>query len=203
MAKAQSIAPFPSDINRDDFGHWLSGFVDGEGCFELQYAIYGDQRNREHFHGRFILCLRRDDLAILETIQSYLGCGTINTRGITAIMRAKGRDKPQAILRIERASDLHDVLVPHFEKHPLRAKKQRDFSVWKAGVEILYHVACRPRTPRGYHQGTFPKWTSAERNEYRQLVILLKKQREFEVAGQINFPPRKTTEERCLFDQEH
>ena len=38
MAKTKSIIPsFPAEIDRDRFGDWLSGFVDGEGCFGLNW----------------------------------------------------------------------------------------------------------------------------------------------------------------------
>jgi hypothetical protein len=30
MVTRDPIEPFPADIDRDAFGHWLSGFTDGE-----------------------------------------------------------------------------------------------------------------------------------------------------------------------------
>lgn len=58
MIVCQTIAPFPTTIDRDVFGAWLSGFTDGEGCFHLS-LVKGKETGG--LKAEFILQLRVDD----------------------------------------------------------------------------------------------------------------------------------------------
>ena len=62
------ISPFPSEIDRHDFGNWLSGFCDGEACFVLQADI---RHNGAACRASIRIELRDDDTEILYLIQSY------------------------------------------------------------------------------------------------------------------------------------
>jgi hypothetical protein len=53
------------------FAYYLSGFIDGEGCFRVQ------QHQRGTATCAFQLKLRRDDEAILHSAQRFLGIGTL------------------------------------------------------------------------------------------------------------------------------
>src|SRR5262245_22266687 len=87
MAARQSIPPFPDDIGREQFGHWVSDFVDGEGRFFLgQYRHSAGYINSNAF---FQLSLRADDLSTLKLIQSYWGCGVISATKPTQRPREK------------------------------------------------------------------------------------------------------------------
>ena len=60
----------------------------------------------------------RDNAEILEEIRDYFGCG-----GITA----KGPNSTVMTYSIYRRRDLESVVIPFFEQHPLRSRKQEDF----------------------------------------------------------------------------
>jgi hypothetical protein len=179
MDHSNSIAPFPSDIDRETFGPWLSGFTDGEGCFQIWTA-----RVRRWSRGgaSFTIALRADDGAILELIQSFLGCGKIHRKpGRTCTCRSGKLSviNPQHFFRVDSLSSLTDVVAPHFERFPLLAKKRHDFAIWKQGVAILRRIATRKRCGRGMGRGTAPKWTLPEWNEFVELVAALKEVRRF------------------------
>src|SRR5262245_6823756 len=74
MADRHSIPAFPFDIDRDEFAHWLTGFTDGEGCFQLRLA---DTRGRRNPYACFGINLRADDVEILRQIQSFWQCGNL------------------------------------------------------------------------------------------------------------------------------
>lgn len=103
------------------FGYWLAGFADGEGCFRVQ--VRGDGS----VNCSFSIALRMDDLPILKEIHERVGYGRIYTG------RQMGASKPQAAYRVhDQAGALE--LVEIFDRYPLRAKKRRDFIVWRHAV---------------------------------------------------------------------
>ena len=116
----------------DDFGHWLAGFVDGEGCF-LILVKTGD---------RCIWCqlqihLRDDDKNILHQIKEITGVGNIDKRS-NQRRRDEGILEWNAITwRVQRIGDIIHVIIPLFEKYPLRAKKRRDFVLWARAARII------------------------------------------------------------------
>ena len=78
MLRPQVIDPFPEDIDRDGFGHWLAGFTDGEGCFCLPYTRNRKRTDAYTPSARFTINLRADDAVILYTIQSYWRKGRVS-----------------------------------------------------------------------------------------------------------------------------
>lgn len=194
MPKIVSISPFPPGIDRDRFGDWLSGFTDGEGHFALRrYHEVCRGRDRIHLGAAFKLRLRADDRDALELIRSFLGCGTIRY-----VENRTESSYPAFDFEVIRIRDLAKRLVPNFDKYPLRAKKARDFSLWKEGVLLLYRVSRRPvRSLRG--RGTEVKWTLEEREHFKLLDAGLRKLRQFDSRHKL-VSPRQERHERELFD---
>jgi hypothetical protein len=173
MATDHPIPPFPTDIDREAFGHWLSGFVDGEGCFLL--AMYARRANplRKTPMASLRILLRADDLPILQEIQSFFGCGHINTdRRLTCFATMKAPHEGRS-LTIGRAADLATRVVPHFERFTLRAKKARDFEVWKQGVLLVHRVV-------GNSRGSGVPWTDPLLEQFQSLCQRLKDGRRYE-----------------------
>lgn len=169
MAKADPIPPFPADLDRDAFGHWLSGFSDGEGSFQLRIS---SQHGRRIFSAAFLIKLRSDDLKVLDLIRSYLRCGRLSFSPYPG-----AEDKRFCTLCIGRTMDLSSVIVPHFDRYPLRAKKRGDFLIWKEGVSLLASIWHRPQKLRGPNGGTFPRWRPEESAAFDALFAALREQR--------------------------
>src|SRR4051812_19925163 len=101
----------------DAFGHWLAGFVDGEGCFSI---------TQPHAYKRscrcdFTITLRDDDGPILEEIQKQLGVGRLS-RHVRKVNPKNG--KPQARYSVATKRETL-VIVGTFDRFPLRAKKAK------------------------------------------------------------------------------
>lgn len=159
----------------DYFGVWLSGFTDGEGCFRLD--VRGAKQGftpRASFH----IGLRADDTEILKRIQSYLGCG---------IIRYNAGDKksgnPQSRFVVSIISELWTIVVPHFDRFPLLAKKKADFDLWRKGVEIIHRVTSIPMKSCGIY-GRLPRWTNQNKQEFYDIQDALEQQRVY--RDQIN-----------------
>lgn len=123
------IIPFPPENLADGFGHWLAGFVDGEGCFFIhpgEHRPYLD------------VCLRDDDGGVLNEAKMRTGVGAI-------YRSANGGNRgPQIHWRVGRAADTLR-LVGVFDAYPLRAKKRQQYVLWRRAVLIS-----PPNVGRGY-----------------------------------------------------
>jgi hypothetical protein len=178
VATHQSILPFPSDIDRDHFGHWLSGFTDGEGCFFLSIRERRIvlRRNGKSYrlieaNAQLSIGLRWDERPILERIQSFFGCGRVRT-GDHRKARARGGNAcDQVVFEVRRMSDLLSRIIPHFERYPLRAKKQSDFRIWRDGVMLADEIKT---TSRG---GPETRWTPERIEEFSAVVERLRANR--------------------------
>lgn len=199
MATTNSIAPFPDDIDREAFGHWLSGFADGEASFLLRTMF---TNGKHQPFATFRIGLRADDGPALQLIQSFLGCGLLifNSNVRSKIPNAK----PVMIFCVQDRPSLANIIIPHFERYKLRAKKAGDFAVWKEGVALMLKVMQRKLTYRRCgqrHQGTFPKWTVEEREHFQSLVTALSRQRTYSETTTTTITPIiRTVIEPTLFD---
>lgn len=110
-------------LERDGFGYWLSGIIDGEGCFRIAVSRGGDQ-----YRAEFGLKLRDDDECIIRLIQTELGIGNIHHDS-----KGRGASKPCIRWSVQSRKDCA-VLSLILEKYSLRTRKRRDFIVWKDAV---------------------------------------------------------------------
>lgn len=131
-----------------DYGNWLAGFIDGEGCFYITR-----DRTRTPWKARFSMSLRVDDRPALEAAQAALGIGTLHE-----YQPANGQRVARWMVQSK-----HDVeaLVAFIEQHPLRAKKREDFEVWRRAVSL----SALTKTGRG-----------ADNSELNAAMLLLKQE---------------------------
>lgn len=112
-----------TSYTQSDFGHYLAGLTDGEGCF----VIAPNALNA--FKCQFLIHLRADDKPLLEWLREQSGLGNLY-RG----RREKiGGDQPSWRWDVSRRRECLQ-LVALFEQFPLRSKKARDFALWAQAV---------------------------------------------------------------------
>jgi hypothetical protein len=159
----------------DAFGHWLSGFCDGESCFYLNMG-------RRQANSHFTLQIRADDLPILEEVRAFWG-----VIGHLSIQKSKGA--PVAIYQISGVADLPTV-VQHFERFPLRSRKARDFPPWRDAVRLHAEVSKRKPISFGKGKPVIRKWTDQAQAEYDRHRTILRTGREFrEVVADVPVIP--------------
>lgn len=116
------------------FGFYISGFVDGEGSF----GIYPSYKKCADTHkAKFSISIREDDLDILNQMKDMLKVGNI-TR---TVRKKQCNEKPKVTWEVSSLPELYFVIIPFFEAFPLRAKKRKDFEVWRRailGLEVDY-----------------------------------------------------------------
>ncbi len=94
---------------------YVSGLTDGEGCFCVALAIRSKMRFGLELRPSFSLSLNEKDLELLRDLQAFFGCGwireSLSDRTFKYEVRAIG--------------DLSSLVLPHFERFPLRGCKAR------------------------------------------------------------------------------
>ena len=115
-----------------DFGNWLAGFIDGEGCF-----LIARRTRREgaypYFSPAMRLAIRADDRPALELIQATTGIGRLYDHA------GGGARNPSSAWAVNRKDDCAR-LVQILDAHPLRAKKAAEYAVWRKAV-LLWGTA--------------------------------------------------------------
>ena len=115
------------NVDRIDpaIGHYIAGFVDGEGSFILKF------RPRPDFSTGWKVSLTfnvsQKDEVILALIKKHLGCGTIFQKGGGVWM-----------YEVNNLNSIRDHVVPFFRRFGfLSAKKKRDFATFVAMHYLL------------------------------------------------------------------
>ena len=106
-------------------GHYLAGFADGEGSFNVSFRPRADYRAP----WRVSLCfnISQRDEVILAKFKRHLGCGTMRQR----------RDGVW-YFEVNNLTAILENVIPFFDHYGfLSAKKQRDFAKFKQLAQIL------------------------------------------------------------------
>lgn len=114
-----------------EIGYRFAGYVDGEGHFAIKRARK-KRTGRLNYACSFVLHVRDDDRAILETFQEAIG-------GVGAIYDIGERIKPGMHTRPTAMWAVNNQreclrLVDIFEEFSLWTKKARDFAIWAQAV---------------------------------------------------------------------
>ncbi len=171
---ANCVDETPEDY--ENFGHWISGFSDGEACFQL-LLVPGNRTNDKDFKvgsASFSIKLRSDDISVLSAIKDRWRSGEIYV-----FDKRTPTSNPSANYLVNHCQHLATAIIPHFDSFPLRSKKSRDFEIWKKAVFLLAEIKSRPTQCRGRAIGRKPKWTERDVNEFTELYWELRNTRKY------------------------
>ena len=111
-----------------DFASYISGFVDGEGCFCISFQP--SQRHRFGWEVRpsFSVSQNEDRAKLLHIIQNLWECGSIRP------------DRSDKTIKFEVRSvrELVEKVIPHFRRYPLASEKQHDVKRFEAVCKLIY-----------------------------------------------------------------
>ena len=107
-----------------DLGHWVAGFVDGEGSFNVPIR-------REHDRGlpwRVALSFNVSQIGseLPELLRTVFGIGTI-----------RGRRDGVYYFEVTRPDELVERVFPFFDQFPLRSPKQGDLAIFRSITELV------------------------------------------------------------------
>ena len=100
---------------------WITGFVDGEGCFHVGISTHRDMKAGFQVLPEFTVVQHERDVQILYALKDYFGCG---------VVRVNHGDR--MAYRVRKLQNLTENIVPFFMKHPLKTKKNVDFRKFRS-----------------------------------------------------------------------
>ena len=111
--------------------HYISGFVDGEGCFSISFNKNGERLPETRLI--FEIEVREDDEPILREIKKVLGCGNI----YRLQYERYAKWQPHVKLKVSNFADISQKVIPFFQKYPLRAKKRHVFEKFCHAADLI------------------------------------------------------------------
>ena len=105
---------------------WVTGFVDGEGCFHVGINRHADMRCGYQVLPEFTVVQHERDVELLRRIRDFFSCGVVRTNhGDRWAYRARG------------LKDLARHIVPFFVMHPLKSEKRVDFEKFRVVLRMM------------------------------------------------------------------
>jgi hypothetical protein len=107
----QETAPDSNRLNP----YWVSGFVDGEGCFSVSIHRnpYTQRTRGWQLHAVFQVTQHQASRHVLEELRDHFGCGKVRT---------KGPGSTVMVYAVDSMTDLEEHILPFFERYPLKVK---------------------------------------------------------------------------------
>jgi hypothetical protein len=99
---------------------WVTGFVDGEGCFHVGIAKHPDLAVGYQVLPEFTVVQHERDAPLLYALKSHFGCGVVR--------RNHGE---RLAYRVRDQAHLRERIVPFFLAHPLKSQKRLDFEKFR------------------------------------------------------------------------
>ena len=111
----------PALSKKRNIYEYISGYVDGEGCFSISFSKRDKFLVGFETKPSFSASQNEDRAQILFLMQKVFGCGFIRRDYSDKTLKYEVRSSDEVIKKI----------IPHFEKYPLLSDKQKDFEFFK------------------------------------------------------------------------
>ena len=105
---------------------WVTGFVDGEGCFHVGINPHQDMKSGYQVLPEFTVVQHKRDVQLLYALKAFFGCG---------VVRSNHGDR--LAYRVRSKEHLLQHIVPFFVKHPLKSKKHADFEKFRRVLQMM------------------------------------------------------------------
>ncbi len=105
---------------------WVTGFVDGEGCFHIGVAKHAEMASGFQVLPEFTVVQHERDAQVLHALKAHFGCGVVRrNHGDRMAYRVRGLEQ------------LTTLIVPFFLKHPLKTQKRLDFEKFRRVLVMM------------------------------------------------------------------
>jgi hypothetical protein len=110
-----------------DISSYISGYVDGEGCFTVSFSPRRKLRMGWEVRPSFSVSQNADRAEVLSAICAYFGCGGFRPDRSDKTLKYEVRDLASLLARV----------IPHFEHYPLMSSKRKDFEKFAVICRLL------------------------------------------------------------------
>jgi hypothetical protein len=105
---------------------WVTGFVDGEGCFYVGINTHADMKAGAQVLPEFTVVQHERDVQLLHALKAFFRCGVVRTNhGDRMAYRVRSKEQ---LLR---------TIVPFFLKYPLKTQKRFDFEKFRSVLRMM------------------------------------------------------------------
>ena len=125
----------PCVSSREFLSAYISGYVDGEGCFTVSISPRATLKVGWEVRPSLSVSQNGDRAEVLHAIQAYFGCGSLRP------------DRSDKTLKWEtrRLEDILERVLPHFASYPLLSGKRLDYERFAAVCTLMATGAHRRR----------------------------------------------------------
>ena len=116
-----------SQSGQVDLPSYISGYVDGEGCFTVSISPRPTLLVGWEVRPSLSVSQNSDRSEVLLDLQRYFDCGSIRPDRSDKTLKWEVRSLPLLLQRV----------IPHFETYPLRSGKRRDFELFAATCRLM------------------------------------------------------------------
>lgn len=109
---------------------WITGFVDGEGCFYVGFEIIKSQK----ISVRTSFSVSQNQSSHATTIQKIADVFGSDPKSETSNIRVDGKTVKYEMRNVDY---LIKNVIPHFDAYPLQSNKKNSFFAWK---QIVFMV---------------------------------------------------------------
>ena len=156
-----------------EFRGWVTGFVDGEGCFSIGFVRQPRRAGRSGYRTgyqvthEFVVTQGERSLSCLHELHEFFGVGQV-------IINNRYDNHREHLHRyvVRRRADLLETVIPFFTLHPLRSSKQDDFEKFARCVDLV--AAGSHKTPAGLIEIAEIAQTMNRRKPRHELIRILR-----------------------------
>ena len=121
--------------SREFLSAYISGYVDGEGCFTVSISPRAKLLVGWEVRPSFSVSQNGDRAEVLHVVQAHFGCGSIRPDRSDRTVKWETR----------RLEDILGRVLPHFEAYPLLSGKRLDFERFSRVCRLMAAGAHRER----------------------------------------------------------
>jgi hypothetical protein len=130
--------PTDADNQQERLIGWITGFVDGEGCFSIHLVRQPHRANRRGYTTgfqvahRFVVTQGVKSVECLRTMQQYFGVGRLYCN-----CRRDNHKEDLYQFIVASRGDLLTTIIPFFRQYPLRTAKRFDFDKFARCMQMI------------------------------------------------------------------
>ncbi len=121
---------------------WIIGFVDGEGCFSINFVKQSNKQESTRIRKgykigyqiahEFSVVQGEKSLTVLQLLKDFFKVGNIYVN-----RRYDNHKENLYRYTVSKRSDLLNVIIPFFDLHKLKTSKQNDFQFFKQCMALI------------------------------------------------------------------
>jgi len=111
-----------------DIKSYVTGFVDGEGCFLISFSLRSKMKLGIEVRPSFSVSQHQVSRDIIFFLQEFFSCGGV---------RFSKKDQNYKF-EVRNISDLIKNIIPHFKKHPLKTSKREEFERFAHICQLIH-----------------------------------------------------------------